>query len=369
MGPTRNATIVLATDSHAPSGVGEHMLTLAATLRQHHRMVLAFPETQDGEGFPERARRRGFETLALADDGMSFDSPLRKLGPALLHVHAGVGWEGHGLVGAGRIAEVPIIRTEHLPYVLTDEDQKREHLRTVDTVDRVVFVSESAHETFRQAGANGKRSVTIRNGILRPIASNGRAVTRAGLGIPDGDTLILTVARFTQQKGYAFLLHAAGEIVRRIPTARFLLVGDGPERGEMQALADALGLAHCVRFLGERNDVADLLAAADVFVLPSLFEGLPLVVLEAMALGLAVVATNIGGTAEALGADYPWLVEPASAPALATEITEAIGDDAKRRDVGARNMRRYGAEFTAERMGRETAAVYRAVATEGACRA
>jgi glycosyltransferase involved in cell wall biosynthesis len=188
------------------------------------------------------------------------------------------------------------------------------------------------------------------------------------MGRGDGGVVIVTIARFTPQKGYAFLLHAASEVLAQHPDVRFLLIGDGPERAEMEAHADELGIGTSVRFLGERDDVADLLAAADIFVLPSLFEGLPLVVLEAMALGVAVVATRIGGTSEALGADYPWLVEPGSATALAGMLSVALNDREMRARLGERNSERYVAEFMAERMAAETAALYRAVVAEGSCR-
>jgi glycosyltransferase involved in cell wall biosynthesis len=369
MSAIANPTIVLATDSLAPSGVGEHMLTLADALRHDHRMVLAFPDASGGESFLSRARKSGCETLPIASDGASIAGPLRDLCPAVLHVHAGVGWEGHGLANAGWLAGIPVIRTEHLPYVLTDADQKREHLLGIGMVERTIFVSHAAHETFRKAGASGSRAVTIRNGIARPRPSNGSALTRTSIGIGDGDVVIVTIARFTPQKGYAFLLNAASEVLAQHPDVRFLLIGDGPERPEMAALADDLGMGTSVRFLGERDDVADLLAAADIFVLPSLFEGLPLVVLEAMALGVSVVATRIGGTSEALGADYPWLVEPGSATALAGMLSVALKDREMRARLGERNGQRYAAEFRSERMAAETAALYRAVVAEGSCRA
>src|SRR5699024_10991348 len=111
---------------------------------------------------------------------------------------------------------------------------------------------------------------------------------------------LLCVARFTPQKNHRTLVGAMARLVRSHPGARLRLVGTGPEEAAIRARVARLGL-DCVDFLGARDDVPDLMAAADLVVLPSAFEGLPLVVLEAMAIGTPVVATRIGGVIEALG--------------------------------------------------------------------
>ena len=102
----------------------------------------------------------------------------------------------------------------------------------------------------------------------------------------------------------------------------------------MQEQAAASELGDAVMFLGHRDDVPDLLSAASLFVLPSRFEGLPLALLEAMSLALPIVATRIGGSSEAVGADYPWLVQPGDAEALAAAIVEALTDKQRRRHIG-----------------------------------
>ena len=108
-------------------------------------------------------------------------------------------------------------------------------------------------------------------------------------------------------------------------------------------------------FLANASDVPDLLAAADLLVLPSLFEGLPLVVLEAMALGVPVVATRVGGTAEALGEDHPFLVPPDSPSSIASAIVAALRDEAGSRTAAIRGKQRFEEQFTATRMGEGTA--------------
>lgn len=346
--------IVLATDSQVPSGVGEHMLTLAGVLSSTHDLALIFPPGNDAARFIRRGSEAGFETARLDE---AFPGWLKTRRPAILHVHAGIGWEGHELVEAGWNAGIPVLRTEHLPYLLTEPDQKFRHRIATSLVETLVVVSEESAESYR--GEGFPSIATIRNGIDKPVVRSPRAQTRAALPVPDGSQIVITVARFTAQKGHACLLRAAKEVSREMPHIVFLLVGDGPDREAMQILATALGLSNVV-FLGKRTDVPDLLAAADLFVLPSLFEGLPLVVLEAMALALPVVATRIGGTVEALGSGHPFLVPVGKPSPLAAAIVAAIADKAASQAVGIEECKRFEQRFTATRMGQETASLYQA---------
>lgn len=356
------ARIVLATDSMVPSGVGEHMLTLGRELLAFCQVVLAFPDSGDGPRFFERAKNAGLPIkLVTLEDGDAFTAWLTRYTASLLHVHAGIGWEGHGLTAAGRLAGIPVVRTEHLPYLLTDERQQREYRIGNSMVHSTIVVSDAVANTYRCAQLSANRLVTIRNGIFPPVPLLPREEVRRSLGLGPSDRVVLTVARFTAQKGYSELIRAANDIVPKVAGIRFLLVGDGPERRNMKSLADELGLSAAVVFLGERQDVPELLAAAELFILPSHFEGLPLAILEAMAMGLAIVATRIGGTMEALGQDYPWLAEPGDTAGLATLVSEALENEEARRSLGGKNKARFEADFQASRMARETADLYSAL--------
>ena len=135
-------------------------------------------------------------------------------------------------------------------------------------------------------------------------------------------------------------------------------MGTGPGEAAIRARVARLGLGG-VDFLGPRDDVPALMAAADLLVLPSDFEGLPLVVLEAMAARLPVVATRIGGTTEALGPDHPWLVPPRDSRALADALGDALGDPQRRAAVAAEQQRRLRLYFTADRMAADTIRIWR----------
>jgi predicted dehydrogenase len=174
-----------------------------------------------------------------------------------------------------------------------------------------------------------------------------------------GGKLLLTVARFSAQKDHATLIAAMPVIVAAHPDAVLLLVGTGEAQDAARHLVETLGMAAQIRFLGQRDDIADLMAAADLFVLPSRFEGLPLAVLEAMAAGLAVVATRIGGTLEALGKDHPHLTAPGDAAGLAQNIIALLHDPPALQALGDAGRQRFSKHFQAERMAAETEAIYR----------
>jgi glycosyltransferase involved in cell wall biosynthesis len=162
-------------------------------------------------------------------------------------------------------------------------------------------------------------------------------VPRAELARNATAPIVLTIARLDAQKGISHLLDAAAAV----PDVSFAIAGDGPDRAALEAQTAKLGLADRVRFLGHRRDVPALLAAADLFVLPSLYEGLPLSVLEAMAAGVPVVATAIGGTDEVVrDGETGTLVPPADPLALAAAITRTLADrdQAKRLAAGAREF-------------------------------
>ncbi|WP_431192850.1 glycosyltransferase family 4 protein [Tianweitania aestuarii] len=352
------------TDSLVPSGVGEHMLTLACALSEGFEPVLAFPDCGGGPAFLARAQALGLQTHALrleeGEEGIA--DWLRDAGLSLVHVHAGIAWEGHDLGRAARNLALPVVRTEHLPFVLTDEDQRRGHAQAIELVDRVITVSDAAAASYRDAGLNHDKIVSVRNGIDKRVSQRDRDEMRAELGVASDAALMLMIARFTPQKGHAVLLEALPMLGERTPGPyQLLLVGDGSERDGIEARIDELGIRPSVCCLGERRDVADLLCAADLVILPSLFEGLPLVVLEAMSAGVPVVATRIGGTIEALGDNHPWLAEPGNAASLADCLADALKDGTKRLAMAEHLQVRFHDHFTAARMAAETAAVYRSL--------
>ena len=350
-------TVVLATDSPDPSGVGRHMLTLAAALagrpaaREDGLTVrLAFPGHPAGTSLAHQAR-----ALGLHADSVDADDWARVLaGADLVHVHAGIGWEGHALVAAGRAAGAAVVRTEHLPWLITCPDQRESYARMIADVDAVIAVSRAAAHGWRPvlAGMPGPRlpMACIPNGVAPAVLPR-----QPGRGAPT----LLCVARFTPQKNHRALLSAFARLRRTHPRARLQLVGTGPDEPAIRRRADRMGVSG-IEFLGPRDDVPALMAAADLLVLSSSFEGLPLVVLEAMAAGLPVVATRIGGVVEAVGPDHPWLVPAGDPRALAAALAAALDDPPARKSAAAAQRARFDTFYTATRMGHDTARLYAA---------
>jgi glycosyltransferase involved in cell wall biosynthesis len=192
-----------------------------------------------------------------------------------------------------------------------------------------VCVSEGVRRfSVEVAGLDPDRLAVIPNGVDTDAIDRAPAVPRESLGIDADAPLALFVGRFDRQKGLDVLLDAAGRVADARPDWRLCLVGEGPE---CAAIAGRLGadprLAERVRLLGRRDDVAGLLKAADVLVLPSLWEGMPNVILEAMAARRAVVATAVEGSAElVVPGETGWLVPPGDADALAEALRAAARD-------------------------------------------
>ncbi|WP_325166879.1 glycosyltransferase family 4 protein [Devosia rhizoryzae] len=349
--------IVLVTDSTEPSGMGAHMLTLGATLAADFDILIAAPEGEGGNKLLSEAAELGLRIKRFDLGRMdAFRNWLASYEPDLVHVHAGIGWEGHGLVRAAHAAGAPVVRTEHLPYLLTDVVQQAEYRAMLLSVDSRIAVSNAVAQTHAGKGRGAIR--TVRNGVMPKVATQGRDEVRAGLGVGAGEKLVLTIARFTAQKGYDLLVEAAATVLQQEPRTRFALVGTGPEAAAIEAAIAEAGLAERVKLLGHRTDVADLLAAADVFVLPSHFEGLSLALLEAASAGLPIVATTAGGNVEALGSEHAFLVAPGDAEALSAGIIDALTDATLAKTAGEGSKARFAERFTAQRMADETSAIY-----------
>jgi glycosyltransferase involved in cell wall biosynthesis len=169
----------------------------------------------------------------------------------------------------------------------------------------------------------------IPNGVdtqrFRPLPPN--PTLRAELGLPLRAPIAGTVARLRSEKNIELLLAAAQHIRQSNPCAHFLIVGDGPQRAELEALAVTLGLADCTRFVGARQDVPELLSLMDVFLLTSHVEANPVSILEAQACGKPVVATRVGSVSETvIDGELGCLVDPGDATAIAERTLNLFGD-------------------------------------------
>ena len=185
-----------------------------------------------------------------------------------------------------------------------------------------------------------------------------RAMQRAAHGLLDDDIVVSTVANMRWTKDYPTLLRAAVAVTAQHPNVRFLAAGQGPLEEEMRAMATTLGLGERFRILGYVEDTAALLSASDVFVLASLVEGLPIALLEAMAIGLPVVATAVGGTPKVVTDGVEGRLVPSGQPeALAAAIGGVTSDAGLRASMGAAAVRRVR-DFDIERAARHLESLY-----------
>jgi glycosyltransferase involved in cell wall biosynthesis len=203
---------------------------------------------------------------------------------------------------------------------------------------------------------------TIPNGIdgsAFDIAVD-RQAKRRELGLP-ADALVLGIGvRLSDQKGIAYLLQAMPEIVARVPRAVLVVAGEGPLEHDLKAQAERLALGSHVTFVGPRLDVPELLKVFDLYVLPSLWEGLPMVLLEAMAAGCPVVATSVGGVPSAIESGVNGLLVPPRDPAaLARALVRVLQDETLRRRFALAGKQAFAARFSAETMTRRYERLYR----------
>ena len=271
-----------------------------------------------------------------------------------------------GLYGAiaGRMAGVrAVIRTEHSIHYPGRHSAVYPVLEIVSTLlsRRVVCVCEAVRLSHvRRLPWAAERFVTVANGISPAPHITPRESVRAALGLGAAEPVALTVGSLTPQKAQAALIEAWARVRRERPDARLLIAGEGPLRGELERRILALGLGEAVTLLGARLDAPDLMEAADLFVLPSVREGLSITILEAMRAGRPVVATRVGGNGEAVAEGETGRLVPAREPAaLAGAMLELFGDPARAAAMGAAGRRRWAERFTAERMVRSLERVYR----------
>ncbi len=200
---------------------------------------------------------------------------------------------------------------------------------------------------------------------LNEFKSEPLTIKRQDVGIPENHIVVGQVSRLDEQKGHRYLIEAAQRIVRKNENVTFVLVGDGPKRTEIEQEIEEKRLTHHFVLLGFRRDVPGLLRLFDIFTLPSLYEGLPNVVLEAMASGLPVVATPVDGTKEAVVNQETGLFVPVKDPEiLANTLVELINNPEKRKSFGKAGRQRVEEKFSLRHQVRKFEELYTRYATD-----
>jgi L-malate glycosyltransferase len=334
-------------------GMEHFVVRLAHAQRQkgHSSSVFAL---RDGP-LTEEANRLGVPVVLLRGEHKiarvaHATSIFFALGPQIIHAHNQTSL--HFAVLGKRVSRAPIVLTNHGQAF---GGSRTPSVTEWGQTDSVIAVSNAVADLMDRT-VLGKKLTTIYNGVDFSPSKQSRAAVRAALGLPEDRVVATMVARIDALKGHETLIKALGE---KLPLT-VLLAGDGAKRAEREQQAASLGLGpEHLRFLGFRSDVPDLLAASDLFLLPSLTEGLPLSVLEAMSHGLPIIATRVGGIPELVTENtHGLLIKPEDSVALANAIASLTASKEQRQAFGAAARLRVETEFTFSAMADEYTALY-----------
>lgn len=285
----------------------------------------------------------------------------------IIHTHL----EGADIVGgvAGLLARKPVVSTVHLSHNdIVGSSAAHKLLLKVTArwlCRRIAVVAENMREeTASWLGVPLSKVVSIPNGVdtSRFQISPGfdRPAIKRTLAGGDGNyPLVINVARLFPQKSQEYLIKAARIVLASAPEARFAIVGTGPRQAEIAALIHDEGLDDKMFLAGRRDDVPDVLAAADLFALSSMQEGLPVALLEALAAACPVVSTDVGGVSEIIRHNVTGLlVPPANPEAMAAAIIEMLADPERARTLAANGQELVQREYSMQAWGRKWQALY-----------
>jgi glycosyltransferase involved in cell wall biosynthesis len=340
-------------------GQNQVLLTALGQAARGHEVTVA---CRAGGALEARARATtAIEPFALPFRGdlwppaiLGLARALRRVRPHVVQLH-----DAHA-VSNGRLASrlathVRLVATRRVDFPLRGALSRHKYRGC----DRVIAVSRAITAVLMAGGIEGDRIRLVYEGVADRAPWPGGTEALRALGVPEGSPVVGNVAALTGHKDHATLIEAAGLVLRARTETRFVIVGEGPLRRELEARVREGGLAGRVVFAGFRDDVDRLLPAFDVFCLSSHLEGLGTSVLDAMAFGRPVVATAAGGIPEAVEDGVTGRLVPVRDPVrLAGALLDILRDPAERRAMGDAGRKHFLSRFTADRMAEETLRVY-----------
>jgi glycosyltransferase involved in cell wall biosynthesis len=354
-------------------GGGQTALLLLAENLDRSRFEVIVSSAGDGP-LAEESRRKGIAYIPVSLGKRLSLRPVHEIAGVLrenridiLHTHGGIA----GLYGrsAARRARTPaVVHTLHGIHYLHYRNPFLRHLyvllerRCSHSTDRLILVCQSDLRQARKhrLAPEAKMTVILNGMDAHPeLAAHEIARRKSDLGWPPDRPVVGTVARLHRQKGLVNLLRAAPEILSAFPEVNIAVVGDGPQNDSLRREAQRLNLEGRFLFLGEREDAASIMALFDIFVLPSLWEGLPFVLVEAASLGKPIVATAVDGVSEILEDRKTGLLVPPGDPtALADAVIGLLGDKETARRLGEMARTLVPPRFPLRRMIDQTQNLY-----------
>lgn len=356
------------------AGAEVQAYTLLKTLSEYPSVELMVIVFNEGK-LAERLRQAGIETLVIDESKNGFSAILRKSRSYLdgkdvdiVHSHRRKENVLAGLLKRSRhtVCAVQTVHGAAEPFTGIKWLKDRIHsvlngLVTERYFDLVIPVSNDLRALLSESLTRGQLT-TVHNSIdlTTLVPSRSADEMRRTLNLPASQPVIGSAGRMVPVKGFDIYLEAAKEILKDMPQATFLLAGDGPLSEQLKQLAGRLGIEDRVRFLGFRNDITDILNCLDIFVVSSHHEGIPTVVLEAMALGKAVVATSVGGINEMIEPDVSGvLVKPGDFRTIAAACEKLAGDADLRRNLGGAARAAVEREFSSTVQAERVLDIYR----------
>ena len=302
-------------------------------------------------------RRRKVDFRAL----LRLIAHVRNYDPEIIHTHLFTS-SLYGRI-AGTVCRRKTVVTEHNTSAWKRWYHRLANRLLARVTARIIAVSETVRDSLIERDkVPAKKIAVVRNGVClsRLTSSGDRGETRREFNCSEDDILAVTVAALTEQKGHTYLIDSAKRFVREKRNVMMACVGEGPLRHKLERQVNATGLRDRIIFTGSRRDIREILDAADVFVLPSLYEGLSVSLMEAAAMGKPIVATAIGSNSELIRSGETGLLVNARAPSqLADAIQYCIDNPGHASEMGRKAAEHVRANFSVRRTARQYEEIYR----------
>lgn len=353
-------------------GRGGAEMLLPETLRAHDRQCFDFAYgyflDYKNQVVPELEKQSAVVRCFHANNGVAILAKsgavarfAKEWGADIIHCHLPLA----GVAGriAGKLAGIPVVYTEHNKQERYHPLTRKANLITAGWNELVLSVSEDVESSLKKATAGKEISVqTLLNGVDTAKFDDARydkSSAKKALSIPGNAPVVGTVAVFRDQKRLHLWLDLAKKISEHFPEAYFILVGDGPHFEALRQQATELGIAEKTIFPGRLEEVRPWLAAMDVYLMTSEFEGLPIAMLEAMSMRLPIVSTTAGGIGEVVRTGEEGFLAPVhDYTALLQPLLQLLKNENLRKQTGTNARRRVETAFSIERMARELETVY-----------